>query len=228
MDFYTWIITNKELFKIFYALIILIICIVIVLKTNRLFKLSLHPGIRYFRNAFFFYGIGFLIRYFIGTPFVYENILPNSHAFINLAFEFFLVMGGFFLLYSLLWKRFETDVPSFSSLFNSRILILYAITIIAVILDSLWKMNYIMFVSQIIIFIFASVISYSNLIKSKNKHMFLKYYFTAMSLSLIAWILNALAALYFEWNNIILVNIYVLNMIVFLLFLYGVIKVTKT
>ena len=74
MDIYGFIIQNKELFKIIYALVIVLICILIVIKTNKLFRLSFHTGIRYFRNTFFFYGIAFAIRYlfkfFVGETFL--------------------------------------------------------------------------------------------------------------------------------------------------------------
>ncbi|MCX6746632.1 MAG: hypothetical protein NTU63_00685 [Candidatus Pacearchaeota archaeon] len=64
MSLYSWIITNKEVFEIIYALMICLICALIVVKTDRFFRLSLHQGIRYFRNAFLFYGIAFLFKYF--------------------------------------------------------------------------------------------------------------------------------------------------------------------
>jgi len=67
MLLYDLIIENKELLKILYALIITVICLFIVIKTNKLFKISSHQGIRYLRNAFFFYGIAFITRYFLGA-----------------------------------------------------------------------------------------------------------------------------------------------------------------
>jgi hypothetical protein len=147
----------------------------------------------------------------------------------TILFEFFLMMGGFFLLYSLIWKKFEhyqSPEPR-SSLFNPRILILYSFTLILVIIDFLWKFYHAMFFSQILIFILASIISFSNFVDDRGKHKFPKFYFIAMLASLFAWIMNALADLYLEWDKIVLINVYVLNMIVFLLFLYGVIKATK-
>ena len=221
-----WIIGNKELLKLFFALIVVLICMVIVFKTHKLFRLSSYTGIRYFRNAFFFYGIGFAIRFFIGSPIFDNKYLSAYYPAINSLFEFFLVMAGFFLLYSLLWKNFEHRKHSLSSLFNFKIFIFYLVAFIIVVLDSIWKTNYFMFASQILLFVLASGISYLNYIKKKNRE-FLKFYFIAMILSLIAWVLNALAALYFNWNQAVLINIYILNLIVFLLFLYGVIKVTR-
>ena len=81
-----------------------------------------------------------------------------------------------------------------------------------------------MFLSQIIVFVIASAISFNNYLN--NKKGFPKFYFLAMILTLTTWILNAIAAL-FEWNQILIINISIINVIIFLLFLFGVIKFTK-
>ena len=217
---YEWIIANKELIKIFYALAIVSICAVIVFKTDRLFRLSSHQGIRYFRNAFFFFGIGFIIRYFLGA-------ISNYHLITTIIFEYFLIMAGFFLLYSLLWKRIEASGSDYqSSLFNSKIFIFYIMSLVIVLLDYLWGTYYLLFGSQIILFSFASIISYANYKKNGKRHKFLKFYFIAMMLSLVAWLLNAFASLLLNWHHGVLIVIYLLNIIIFLLFLFGVIKVT--
>ena len=216
MSIYNLIAQNRELFRIFYSLIIVIICLIIVIKTNRLFRLSEHQGIRYFRNAFLFYGAAFISRYFLWFFF---------YPLAKIGFEFFLIMAGFFLLYSLLWKRIETK-PSDSSLFNARIFIFYILALVIATLDYLWSSYYFIFFSQIIVFIFISSISYVNYKKSKKKS-FLKLYFIAMLMSLIAWILNFIAASFFAWRLRWVVGVYILNVIVFFLFLYGVFSVTK-
>ena len=218
MDVYNWIVGNKELVKIFYALIIVFICTVIVIKTDRLFRISLHNGIRYFRNAFFFFGVGFMSRYFLkGFPDYYVN---------KIIFEFFMIMAGCFLLYSLLWKRIESfEMDYSSSLFNPYILVFYLMSFIIVFADYLWLNYYGMFGSQIVLFGFASIISYINYQKNKSRP-FLKFYFIAMILSFTAWLLNAGASSLLNWNQGILIAIYFLNIIIFLVFLFGVMRVT--
>jgi hypothetical protein len=220
MDIFNWILGNREIFLLLYTIIIGIICFVIVLKTDKLFRLSFHQGIRYFRNAFFFYGLGFILRYLLGTTTL--NLIM-----MKAVFEFFLIMAGFFLIYSLLWKKLDAEKSDLSSLFNLRILIFYLLTIIIVFLDYLWSTYLFMFISQIILFIFASIISNINYKKNKGKQNFLKLYFIVMLLNLIAWLLNFVIAIFFNWNRAGVVGIYLLNIFIFLLFLYGVIKVTK-
>lgn len=214
-----WIIENKEMLKFAYIFLVAIICAVIVVRTDRLFNLSSYQGIRYLRNAFLFYGIGFIVRGLLGI-----EALPRE--LINILFEFFLIMAGFFLLYSLLWKQFNIS-GKWSSLFNPWIVILYLMALIISFTDNLWGTYILMYFSQIFLFSFASAISLRNYLQRKRKRNFLKFYFIAMMLNLIAWTLNALAALYFNWNPLFVMGVYGLNIIIFLLFLYGVLKVTK-
>ena len=224
---YHFLIDNRELIKILYGLVVGVICFTIVLKADRLFRISLHQGIRYLRNAFFFYGIAFVIRYFVlglGAHkfFVFDAFL------INMLFEFFLIMAGFFLLHSLIWKKIENTQEHYtSSLINSKIAIFYLMTLVLVTIDHLWQMHHMLFLSQIVLFLFASIFSYQNYLEKGNKHTFPKFYFIAMFLSLIAWILNALAAMYFNWNQLAVIGTYVLNIIIFLLFFLGVVGVTR-
>jgi hypothetical protein len=218
-----------ELFKFVYSLIVVFICVIIVLKTDRLFKLSLHQGIRYFRNAFFFYGIAFLFRYVLGSRLISGYFIFGEYYFIiTILFEFFLVMAGFSLLYSLIWKKFEkSGRGALSSLFNFKMLVFYIMSLLIGILDFLWGTYLFMFLSQIIIFAYASILSYNNYQDRGNKHKFLKFYFIAMLLSFMAWVLNAILAIYLSWNKGILLSVYLINIIIFVLFLYGVVHITR-
>lgn len=222
MNIYDFAIQNKGLLRLFYTVIVGLVCFAIVIKTDKLFRLSLHQGIRYFRNAFFFYGLAFILRYLLGTAYPLINMGPVM----KIVFEFFLIMAGFSLLYSLLWKKLETK-KSPSSLFNTKIAIFYALALVLAFLDFLWGTYCFMFISQIILFSYASIISYINYKKSGKQHSFLKLYFIVMILNLIAWMSNFIVGTFLNWSQKGIMNIYLLNIIIFLLFLYGVIKATK-
>ncbi|MFA4953444.1 MAG: hypothetical protein WC584_04430 [Candidatus Pacearchaeota archaeon] len=227
MDLYSLLIENREIIKIFYGLLIGLICLIIVLKVDKLFRLSLHQGIRYLRNAFFFYGVAFIIRYIFGALIFYEYIDGKYLSVITIIFKYFLIMAGFFLLYSLLWKKLESSKnDDYSSLFNLKIIIFYIMALVIVFLDYVWQTHYFIFISQVILFTIASGISYLNYARGKSEHKFLKFYFAAMILALAAWIFNALSAL-LDWNRYFLINSYLLNIIIFLLFLYGVVNATR-
>lgn len=221
MDIYQIILANKELLKVIYALAISLICMFIVVKTDKIYKLSLHEGLRYFRNAFFFYALAFLARYLFGVLFPTIN-----YTIIFPIFEYLIVLAGFFLLYSLTWKKFNPTETGHSSFINSNVIIFHAMAILVAVLDTLLGTFNFMFYSQIIIFFYASLIAYSNY--SKNpKRKFLKFYFVAMLFELSIWILNLLTATLFSFNRMLLLNIGIINVIFFLLILYGVVKVTK-
>ena len=218
------IIENKWTLEIFYTFIISLICMIIVLRTDKFFKLSSHQGIRYFRNAFFFYGIAFIARYIFE---IFSNFPVSYASAAQIIFEYFFVMAGFFLFYSLVWKKFELNHKYTSSLFNSKIIIFHMIAAVIALFDFLWQTYFFMFFSQIIIFAYAAVIAYMNYKKEKDRKKFSKFYFIAIILSLAAWILNLLAASYFAWNKWVLIGIGIINIIFFLLILYGVVKVTR-
>ena len=196
---------NLSLFRLFYSLFITLICLVIVLKTNKMFKVSNHQGIRYFRNAFFFYGIAFLFRYLLSVTYFATPI-----------FEFFMIMAGFSLLYSLIWRNFEVE-GSPSSLFNYYMSLFYIMAVTMVCLDFLFQSFLVLFLSQIIVFVIISIISFKNI----KKGGFSKKYHIAMVFCFLAWTLNLIFVSFLPRLRFI-GNIYVLNLIVFLMILYGV------
>jgi len=220
------IMQNKWILEVLYSFIICLVCMIIVLKTDRFYKISLHQGIRYFRNAFLFYGIAFVGRYLFGLL----SDLSFDYLFLaQVFFEFFLIMAGFFLFYSLVWKRFEPKKTHYiTSLLNSRIIGFELVALMLSVIDALFGIYYLMFFSQVVTFFLASIIAFHNYItKDRKKNKFLKFYLIAMLLELSAWILNYLVAAYFHWSHLMLIDIGILNAIFFVLFLCGVIKITK-
>jgi hypothetical protein len=225
MSLYSLAVENKFILEAFYALIICSVCMLIVLKTDRFYKLSLHKGIRYFRNAFFFYGIAFVVRYIFG---IFSDFSLHYAFVLKMLFEYFLVMAGFFLLYSLIYRKIESPLEEYkSSLFNAKIFSFHIVAFLISVLDYLWNTYLFMFFSQIVIFFCMLIISFANHRKLGRQRKFLKFYFVAMFLGLVAWTLNLLVSVYFHWNQAILMNIGIINVIFFLLFLYGVIKFTQ-
>jgi len=223
---YTWIIENKEILKIIYALIICSIAAIITLKTDRLFKISDHQGLRYFRNSFFFYGLAFFMRFILGEAatsiYKYGEIYQQITI---LLFKFFIIMAGFFLLYSLVWKYVE-KIKNHHSFLNIKIVPFYIGTILIIFLDFVFHTNMFMYYSQVILFLILSIIAYKNYVKDKGESVFLKYYFLTMLLGFIAWTLNTV--IYYFSNNIgiIQICIYGANIVFFITFLFGIVKIT--
>lgn len=217
---YDWIIANKEFLKIVYALVVGFICSVIVLKSDRLFKLSDYQGIRYFRNAFFFYGLAFFVRFILGGTWIGE-----SYGFgVGFVFEFFIIMAGGFLFYSLIWKKLEKE-KNHNSLFNIRIGVFYMVAFLLTFFDFLFLTNLFMYASQVLLFFVMVCLTFKNYLESKGRHNFLKFYFLAMLLGITAWILNMALYYFLNWNKPIQILVYGLNIVFFLFFLYGILKV---
>lgn len=215
-----WFVQNKEVLKLSYAVILGLICFFIVLKTDKLFRLSQHRGIQYFRNAFFFYGIGFFVRYFF--PLFIDNLFFQQYFF-----EFFFMIGSFSLLYSLVWKNFERYHSNYhTSLFNLNLIVFYLISIIVPILDYFWSFHKVLFIMQMVIFVFASALSFRNYFYSNRKN-FSKYYFLIMFLSLVFWILNFFADDVFHWDSIALVILYAIDIVIFGFFFLLIVKATR-
>lgn len=151
----------------------------------------------------------------------------SSTLVVGFLFEYFLIMAGFFLLYSLIWKKVESSKEEYlTSLFNAKIIVFHGMALILALLDQVWHTYNFMFFSQMVIFAYASIIAYKNY-KKHDKKEFPKFYFTATIIGFVAWTINFLTAYYFEWNAGLLINIGMMNVMFFLLFLSGVIKVTK-
>lgn len=219
MDVQSFILGNSVFLRIAYALSIGLICTIIFVKTNKFFKLTSHEGIRYFRNAFFFYGLAFVCRYFFGVLLISRI----KYSWILITFEYFVGLAGFFLFYSLIWKKFNF---AYSSIFNSKTIFFHIFAIIIAVLDLFFKTYGFLFFSQIAIFFCASIIANKNY-KKNSKQPFSKFYFLAMVLELFAWIFNMLTVFIFSYDPLFLFNVGIINIIFFLLILYGVVKITK-
>jgi len=149
---------------------------------------------------------------------------PIGFIFIGLFYEFFFIMAGFFLLYSLLWKRFG---EKFSSLFNGPIIIFYLLALIMSLLYFFWAGYGLMFFSQIIVFSFAAGIAFEKYGQSEKKGGFLRLYLVVILLMLLARIIHFFVYSSFKWNIWGIIAVYFLEIVIFLLFLYEVVGVTK-
>jgi len=218
-----WIVANKELLKIIYALAILFICTLIVMKADRLFKISDYQGIRYFRNAFFFFGLSVVVRFILGSI---TTTNPETYSIvIRFFFEFFTVVASLFLLYSLIWKKIEKQ-KKHHSLLNLSALTFYLIALVIVGCDWVLKMYFVFYLFQIILFLLILVVAFKNYLTLRREYPFLKVYLITVSAGLVSWILDGLLYLTGE-NKIIQMIVYGLSTIFFFLFLKGVINLTR-
>jgi hypothetical protein len=97
-----------------FTIIAFVFCLLIYLRTKESYELTRHKGILYFRNAFLFLGLSYLLRFIFDlahlSRFIFDFILPRE-VFVPLfilPLSYLSTMGIFYLLFSISWKRFDS------------------------------------------------------------------------------------------------------------------------
>jgi hypothetical protein len=100
--------------ELLYSFVIIICSLMIYFGTKELYELSSYKGIKYFRESFLFFAIGYFFRYFIKFILLYFNVReirefsPMLFGNITLfVFMYFSSLAIFYLLYSVMWKKWE-------------------------------------------------------------------------------------------------------------------------
>lgn len=163
---------------IIYLFLIGIFSSYIYFKTSKVYELTQHEGIRFFRQAFLFYGISFfsLGIFKIFNPY---TVIGSSDPF-RILLGYMLSIAGFLIVFSMIWKDFED--------LSSRISLLHGASIIISFVDSYEFKNLILMV-QIAVFSYALIILY-NKYKSEKKSKFLQLYLIGIILGLIGYMIN--------------------------------------
>lgn len=100
-----------------YAIIILLTCFIIYVRTKELYDLTSHKGIKYFRNAFLFFGLAYFLRFFVRF-FVIGFHIPRGASLsvaillplIAVIFVYATTMAVFYLVYSATWKKLDEKI----------------------------------------------------------------------------------------------------------------------
>jgi hypothetical protein len=112
MGFMTIYTTQALIFELIVGFMIIISTASVYMKARELFKLSLQKGLNYFYRAFLVYTfcfsiniLSYLLFYFI--PSLRESLIANIiSGYLSL---FTGALGGIYLGYSLMWRKFEKD-----------------------------------------------------------------------------------------------------------------------
>jgi len=106
--------------EILYSFIIIVCSLMIYFGTKELYELTSHKGIKYFRQTFLFFAIAYSFRSFIKFALSYFNvqaifeISPRLFGFAIgqitiFLFMYFGAMAIFYLLYSVMWKKWRDN-----------------------------------------------------------------------------------------------------------------------
>ncbi len=95
-----------------YSFIAVLLCFLVYYKTKEIYELTKHNGIKYFRNAFLFFGLAYASRFLlflvILTGISFRFIIPRRVMYLPLftaPVTYLSTMAIFFLIYSTIWKK---------------------------------------------------------------------------------------------------------------------------
>ena len=98
-----------------FTIIAVAFCVAIYLRTKRSYELTKHKGILYFRDAFLFFGLSYLLRFLFSLTLLsgiaFDVFLPRgliTPLFIVLL-GYFSTVAIFYLFFSSTWKRFDNQ-----------------------------------------------------------------------------------------------------------------------
>ena len=102
--------------ELIYSFVIIAISLMIYFGTKELYNLTNHKGIKYFRLAFLCFAVAFFFRSFIKFLLVSLNLdrilelnVPALATFSLIVFMYASSMAVFYLLYSVMWKKWNGD-----------------------------------------------------------------------------------------------------------------------
>ncbi|MFH1052903.1 MAG: hypothetical protein V1740_00645 [Candidatus Woesearchaeota archaeon] len=150
-----------------YTILVVILCALVYFKTKEAYDLTKYKGIKYFRNAFLFFGLAYLARFLLHiitfTVFAFDFFVPRRLFFpiAMIPVGYLSTLAIFYLTYSLVWKKI--NYPYFF-LFSNIIAILVSIAAFV-------SRSHILLTGlQIILLLFTGVISLSKHSKGKKKY----------------------------------------------------------
>jgi len=216
--------------EIIYSLVIIVCSLMIYFGTKELYELSSHKGIKYFRQAFLFFAIAYFFRSFIKFILVYFSVnrildisprifAPLLSQVTLLLFMYFSSMAIFYLLYSVMWKKWNGSSKKIY-LFHLLAFIISASIILSRNALIYLGVNILLF----IIVLFVVYTSYQNTKKKPKGHKH-NLYVIYLLLSFFL-ILNIIDILIPEFLQIFQLFIYIASIIIFLMMLYKVLKKT--
>ncbi len=168
-----------------FTLIAVIFCFLIYFKTRESYELTKYEGIKYFRGAFFFFGLSYLLRFFLSlvilSKIAFDFILPREMfaPFFILFLGYFSTIGIFYLIFSSIWDKFQK---------KQLLLWGHVIAIILSVISFLTRSHFILLALQFVFLIAAMIFSFVIEKERKKITKIRVLYF----LVCILWLLNLL------------------------------------
>ena len=213
--------------ELFYSFVIIVCSLMIYFGTKELYELSSYKGIKYFRQSFLFFAIAYFFRSFIKFVVIYFNIkgiiefspitFRATGVITQLLFMYFSSMAIFYLLYSVMWKKWNGN--------SYKIYLFHWLALIISIVSVLSRNPLVFLGLNIFLFLIVIFVVYTSYQNKKNKRKGHNLYLIYLLLS-VFWILNIIDTLIPRFFQGFQLFIYIISTGVFLLIMYKVIKKT--
>jgi len=213
--------------EMIYSFVIIACSLMVYYATRELYELSSYKGIKYFRLAFLFFAIAYFFRYSIRFILSFFNIrtmhefLPEYFGIMGpltlFFFMYFSAMAVFYLLYSVMWKRWNGN-SKMIYVFHAVAVIISLVSIISRRSDALLGIN----LALLILISFVYYIAHRD---SKTKKRGNDLYAVYMLL-FVFWILNIMDIMIPSFLQQFQMLIYLASSGIFLAILYKVLRKT--
>lgn len=207
--------------ELIYSFVIIACSLMIYFSTKEMYELSSHKGIKYFRQAFLFFGIAFFFRFFTRFLFIFFNIprvFELSPRFIGtftlFIFMYASLMAIFYLLYSLTWKKWNLKSDGIYAFYFMGLIV----SIISILTRSIGTLLFLQFILFLFVVIFG-YFSHRDYKKKKKPSLYLIYL-----LLFVFWIFNILDILLPNFLKLFQIFIYLFSLGIFLFITYKVLR----
>jgi len=202
-----------------YSLIVIALCFFIFFKTKEFVELTDHKGIKWFRYAFLYFGLGYMLRFVLALSHLYgypmRLINHDLRLFVLIIFSYMSSMAVLSLLYSSVHKKVDY-------IKLNPVILLNAIALLLIVVVFFFGSIGTLFFTQVALFVLAIIMSVLNGLKSKRKNKFFNFGFTYLLLFLF-WILNLGALSLPKFAIGLKLTLYVLSSALFVFITYKVV-----
>ena len=208
--------------ELIYSFVIIFCSLIIYFSTRKMYEVSKHRGIKYFRLSFLFFAIAYFFKSFISFLFIIfdvHEVIKFSSIFIGILILFLFMyastMAISYLLYSVICKNFEEKKFTIP-LVHIFVLVFSALTIYL-------REVRILLALQVLIFIFVALYNYRSYRTSNKKKKASELYAIYLFL-FVFWMLNLADLLISVFDPISELLISFVSIGLFLTILYKVLK----
>lgn len=208
--------------EIIYSFVIIFCSLMIFFGTREIYRLSSYKGLKYFRFAFLFFAIAYLVRlaieFVVATFDVHEifEIYPLLLGYAALfVFMYFSTMSIFYLIYSVLWKNLKSS--------SKLIYTFHAIAVVISAAAIAFNKSVFYIGLNVALLLFTGVLVYLSSHNSKlkmKKNRFDKVYLLFIAFMILN-IVSILVPVFFETLKLLL---YLASLSIFFIVLYRVLK----